>query len=496
MITIGMKKFVCSSAKIMLHIIMLVAIVLNCKNGSADPHIPKPEKKKYNVLFIAVDDLNTDVSSYGHPLVKTPNFDRLAKRSIQFNRAYCQFPLCNPSRASLMTGLNPDVIKVYDLAKFFRKTIPDVVTLPQLFKNNGYYSARVGKIYHYGVPNDIGTNGMDDSLSWVQRVNPIGRDKTEENKITNLLPNRGLGSTLAYLAADGTDEEQTDGKVATEAIKLMQQNKDKPFFLAVGFFRPHSPYVAPKKYFEMYPLEKITLPNEPADDLKDIPDAAFFTKPPNWGLDEAKRKEAIRAYYAAITFMDAQVGRVLDALDNLKLGDNTIIVLWSDHGYNLGQHGQWMKQSLFENSARVPFMISVPQGMKGKTSGRTVELVDIYPTLAELCNLPVSKTLSGRSLVPLLKNPDAVWSKPALTQVQRQKLMGRSIRTERWRYTEWDSAGKAGIELYDEQNDPGEITNLYNNEAYEKVRTDLAKKLHDLTIKTVIEPPSKSKTED
>lgn len=489
-----MKKYVRSFGKMPPAFILLISLV-NCTAAFAHPAGPKPEKK-YNVLFIAVDDLNTDISSYGHPLAKTPNFDRLAKRGVQFNRAYCQFPLCNPSRASLMTGLNPDVIKVYDLAKFFRKTIPDVITLPQLFKNNGYYSARVGKIYHYGVPNDIGTNGMDDSLSWVQRVNPIGRDKTEENKITNLLPNRGLGSTLAYLAADGTDEEQTDGKVATEAIKLMQQNKDKPFFLAVGFFRPHSPYVAPKKYFEMYPLEKITLTNEPADDLKDIPDAAFFTKPPNWGLDEAKRKEAIRAYYAAITFMDAQVGRVLDALDNLKLGDNTIIVLWSDHGYNLGQHGQWMKQSLFENSARVPFMISVPQGVKGKTSGRTVELVDIYPTLAQLCNLPVSKTLSGKSLVPLLKNPDAAWSRPALTQVQRQKLMGRSIRTERWRYTEWDENGKAGSELYDEQNDPGEITNLYNNTAYEKVQTDLAKQLHELTIKTTFEPPSKLKKED
>ena len=491
-----MKRNVSSAIKIILRTSLLLISILSCTGVFANPHAPKPEKKKYNVLFIAVDDLNTDVSSYGHPLVKTPNFDRLAKRGVQFNRAYCQFPLCNPSRASLMTGLYPDVIKVYDLVKTFRQTIPDVVTLPQLFKNNGYYAARVGKIYHYGVPGDIGTNGMDDSLSWVQRVNPIGRDKTEENKITNLLPNRGLGSTLAYLAADGTDEEQTDGKVATEAIKLMQQNKSKPFFLAVGFYRPHSPYVAPNKYFDMYPVDKITLPNEPADDLKDVPDAAYFTKPPNWGLDEAKRKEAIKAYYATITFMDAQVGRVLDALDKLGLTDNTIIVLWSDHGYNLGQHGQWMKQSLFENSARVPFIISAPQGVRGKASNRTVELVDIYPTLAELCNLPAAKNLSGKSLVPLLKKPDAAWSKPALTQVQRQKLMGRSIRTERWRYTEWDEGGKAGIELYDEQNDPGEITNLYDNKEYEKVRTDLAKQLHNLTIKTLVEAPSKSETED
>lgn len=421
--------------------------------------------KKYNVLFIAADDLNTDIGCYGHPLVKTPNIDRLAKRGIRFDKAYCQFPLCNPSRSSLLTGLNPDVTRVFNNSTFIRENIPDVVTIPQLFKNNGYYSARVGKVFHYGVPGDIGTNGLDDSLSWVQRVNPKGRDKTEENKITNLVPGRGLGSTLAYLAADGNDEEQTDGKVAAEAIKLMQENKTDPFFLTVGFFRPHSPYVAPKKYFDLYPLDKIILPQEPANDLEDIPEAAFFTKPPNWGLSEAKRKEAIRAYFASISFMDAQVGKVLDALDKLKLADKTIIVMWSDHGYNLGEHGQWMKQSLFENAARVPLLISVPGGLKGKVSGRTVELVDLYPTLADLCNLPVTQKLSGKSLKPLLLNPDAEWNRAAYTQLVRGKVTGRSVRTERWRYTEWDG-GKAGAELYDEQNDPGEITNLVKKPAY------------------------------
>ncbi len=415
--------------------------------------------RKLNVLFIATDDCNNDLSIYGNSQMNTPNFERLAKRGITFNRAYCQFPLCNPSRTSLLAGLNPDETKVFDNVKTIRQTHPDIVTLPQLFRKNGYHSARVGKIFHYGVPGDIGTNGLDDSLSWDQRVNPIGRDKAEQSKVQNLTPARGLGSALSFLSAEGTDEEQTDGKVATEAIRLLTEINQKPFFLAVGFFRPHTPYVAPKKYFNMYPVGKINLPNEPANDLDDIPQAAFFTKPANWGLSEAKRKEAIQGYHAAISFMDAQMGRLLDALDSLKLSDNTVIVLWSDHGYNLGEHGQWMKQSLFENSARVPMIISVPGGVAGKVSQRTVGLIDLYPTLADLCGLPVTHKLSGMSLKPLLRNPNAVWNRPAFTQVARGDIMGRSVRTERWRYTEWDE-GKAGKELYDEENDKGEITNI------------------------------------
>ncbi len=453
------KKFGLDKKDIALFAVIAFVLTVTCLISFKPAHQSPAPAKKLNVLFIATDDCNNDESIYGHSEMSTPNFERLAKRGVQFNRAYCQYPLCNPSRSSLLAGLNPDETKIFDLETFIRQNIPDVVTLPQLFRKNGYYSARVGKIFHYGVPNDIGTNGLDDSLSWEQRVNPIGRDKAEQNKVINLTPARSLGSALSYYAADGTDEEQTDGKVATEAIKLMDENKNKPFFLAVGFFRPHTPYVAPKKYFDLYPVDKIRLPEEPANDLDDIPKAALFTKPANWGLSEAKRKEAIQGYHAAISFMDAQLGRVLDALDRLKLSDNTIIVLWSDHGYNLGQHGQWMKQSLFENAARVPMIISVPGGVKGKASQRTVELLDLYPTLADLCHLKVTQKLSGISLKPLLQNPAAVWNRPALTQVSRGKLMGGSIRTERWRYTEWDE-GKAGTELYDEENDKGEITNL------------------------------------
>ncbi|MCF2496868.1 sulfatase [Dyadobacter chenhuakuii] len=434
------------------------------KSYAAEDEKGKAEKK-LNVLFIAVDDLNTDLGCYGNKFVKTPNIDRLAKRGVKFDKAYTQFPLCSPSRSSLLTGQRPDVTKVYELQTHFRKNLPNVVTLPQLFKNNEYYSVRVGKIYHYGVPGQIGTDGLDDPISWDRKVNPKGRDKTEELLVKNLTPDQGLGSALAWHASEGADEEQTDGMVASEAIKLLKEKKAGPFFLAVGFYRPHSPYVAPKKYFDQYPLASIPLPKEIQNDLDDVPEAAISTKPAHLGLSVAQRKEALRAYYASISFMDAQVGRVLDELDRLKLTNKTIIVLWSDHGYNVGQHGQWMKQSLFENAAHVPLIISVPGGTAGKASGRTVELLDIYPTLAELCGLMPTQKLGGKSLTSLLKNPDGIWDKAAYTQVRRNKITGRSVRTERFRYTEWDG-GKAGVELYDHQKDPNEFTNLAKESTY------------------------------
>lgn len=428
-----------------------------------------------NVLFITVDDMNNDLACYGHPLVRSPNIDRLAARGVRFDRAYCQFPLCSPSRVSFLTGLRPDTTRVFDLRTDFRKsTLPDVVTLPQLFKNDGYYTARVGKIFHYGVPGDIGTNGLDDAASWNHRVNPRGRDKEEEAKLTNHTPKKRPGSSLTILEADGRDEEQTDGRTATEVVRLMKEHAGSPFFIAAGFFRPHCPYIAPKAYFAYYPLDRITMPDEPAGHLNTLLRATKGSTVPHpiFGVSVDQAREAKRAYYAAISFVDAQVGRLLDALDRLKLADRTIVVFLSDHGYHLGEHGLWMKQSLFEESARVPLIISAPERLKGEASRRIVELVDLYPTLAELAGLSPPKDLQGVSLVPLLKNPRAEWKRPAFTQVSRNAFSGHAVRTERWRYIEWEG-GKRGTELYDHDSDPHEYRNLANAPAHAAVVEEL-----------------------
>jgi uncharacterized sulfatase len=417
---------------------------------------------RLNVLFIATDDLNCNLGCYGHPVVRTPNIDRLAARGTRFERAYCQFPLCSPSRSSLMTGLRPDTTQVFDLKKHFRSVLPDVVTLPQLFRTNGWFVARVGKIYHYGVPGDIGTSGLDDPASWDQFVNPRGRDKAEEHKLTNYTTNRGLGSSLSFLAADGTDEEQTDGIGATETIKLLEAGKDRPFFIACGFYRPHCPYIAPQKYFAQVPAERVQVPVVSAAWHDRVPrPATSFVRPWPWfGVTPEQARESLRAYWAAIEFVDAQVGRLLTALDRLQLTDRTIVVFWSDNGYHVGEHGLWKKQSLYEDSARVPLIIAAPgQKAAGRSSPRTVELLDLYPTLADLCGLRPPHKLAGRSLKPLLADPNAPWDKPAFTQVWRGQFAGYSVRTERWRYTEWDG-GKQGVELYDYATDPGEEHNL------------------------------------
>lgn len=428
-----------------------------------------------NVLFIAVDDLAGTLGCYGDPVARTPHIDGLASRGVLFERAYCQLPLCNPSRASLLTGLRPDQIRVYDLDRHFRAERPDVITLPQLFRNHGWFTARVGKLYHSNVPAGIGTDGLDDPPSWDLVVNPKGRDVTDEPLIFNAEPHRKISAALSWLAAAGDDTEQTDGLVASEAIRLLAEHHDQPFFLGVGFFRPHTPYVAPRRYFEQQPLEKITIPPAPENDRDDIPVAAFaHNNPvPHYGLPVATCLQAKRAYYASVAFVDAQVGRLLAALERHKLSDRTVVVLWSDHGYHLGEHGGiWQKRTLFEESTRAPLIIVAPdRSGNGRVCRRVVEFIDIYPTLAELCGLSArpDPRPAGRSLVPLLDQPSlpaADWQGGAISQVLRPAdnrlptpVMGRSIRTADWRYTEWNE-GRAGRELYHHPSDPGEFNNL------------------------------------
>ena len=425
---------------------------------------PAAPPDRPNVLLICADDLAPVLDDPG---VVTPNLDRLRSRAVTFDRAYCQYPLCNPSRSSMLSGLRPDATGIYGNKTPIREAVPDVVTLPQLFRENGYFTARVGKVYHYGNPGHIGTDSLDDPESWDRVVNPAGRDKAEEGLIENFTPNRGLGSSLSVLEADGTDLEQTDGLVAVGTAALMNEtlaaNPGRPWFLAAGFYRPHCPYVAPRPHFEPYPAGSLSVPpftGRPAG----VPAiAAQFTRPYPWfGVTKAQADASKRAYYASVTFLDANVGRLLDALDIAGQTEKTVVVFWSDHGYHLGEKGLWKKQSLYEQSARAPLAIAVP-GLTddGATCERVVEFVDLYPTLADLAGLDAPDRLDGVSLVPLLENPEATHDRPAFTQTQRRtggnRSMGYSVRTDRWRFTRWPDGSE---ELYDHAADPGETANL------------------------------------
>lgn len=446
-----------------------------------------------NVLFVTIDDLNNDLGTYGHPLVQSPHIDQLAGEGIRFDRAYAQAPQCTPSRSSFLTGLYPEQTGVVGHGPHFRDLIPGVTTLPQLFRENGYFSARVGKIFHYGVPRQIGTDGLDDPVSWDRVVNPIGIDKEVEHRMHTIDPDDpNIGGILTWLNVKSRDEEHTDGKVTLEAIKLLQEHNpkktSKPFFLGVGYYRPHVPFIAPDKYFELYPLDKIQPVRNPANDRDDIPLPALADRPYQLELTDAKQREIIQAYYASVSFVDAQIGKLLAELKRLKLADNTIVVLLSDHGYHLGHHGLWQKSDLFEEGVRAPLIIAVPSNPNnGKASSSLVEFVDLYPTLVELAGLKKPDFLAGRSLMPILDNPaqsirdSAFTLAPAFTKVylalQNRNIMGYTIRTDRYRYTQWGPEGVLGEELYDYETDPGEYTNLVSVRKYESVRFRLQRML-------------------
>ena len=445
--------------------------------------------EKLNVLLIIADDLNCDLGAYGNLVVKTPNIDRLAKRGVLFENAHNQYPLCGPSRASFLTGMYTNQTKITRNNMNLRNSVPDVITLGQRFRQQGYQSVRIGKMFHYDNPSAIGTSGNDDIYSWDQTVNPYGRDKIEEHKINTLTPRR-YGGTLSWLAADGKDEEQTDGIAASEAIKKLDDfaNSETPFFLAVGFFRPHTPFVAPKKYFDLYDQEKIEIPEISTEYLETLPEPAVKSiraKKNQLNLKKERAQEIKEAYYATISFVDAQVGRILDHLESTGLDENTVIVFTSDHGYHMGEHGHWQKQTLFENATRIPLIISAPNSENiGKKSMSPVELIDLYPTLMDLTNINIPQHVVGKSLEPLMKNVNTSVRESALTRWRN----GYSIKTKRYRLTKWGIDGELGYELYDHKNDKNELINLAKNQDYNEVMDSLKLEIEQRIDEALIKP--------
>ena len=451
--------------------------------------------KRPNVLFIAIDDLRGAVGCLGDRIAVTPNIDKLARHGTVFLNAYCQQAVCNPSRASVITGLRPDTLKVWDLKTHFRKHHPDIVTLPQYFKQHAYYTQSFGKVLHgQGAPST-------DSPSW--SAEPIWDHCTRHDLY--VLPDNQPGDEndkqAAAECADVPDEAYVDGKVAGEASKKIEQlaENGKAFFLAVGFRKPHLPCAAPKKYWDMYRRKTFENNDWPAlNRPKEGPDIALhnwrelrgYTDIPDIGdVPPEKAAEVRHGYYAAASYTDAQIGKLIDTLDRCALRENTIICLWSDHGFHLGEHTLWCKTSNYEFDARVPLIISAPQKKKGQVCRKLVELVDMYPTLVELAGLSVPGGLEGTSMVPLLDDPELSWKKAAFTQFPRPPyynksfdVMGYSVRTEQFHFIEWIDVKKnqpIALELYDHHLDPHELTNLAGKEAQKPTLKKLHKLLED-----------------
>jgi iduronate 2-sulfatase len=452
-------------------LILLCSLCLPLLNWAA-------EKQKPNILFMVSDDLTACLGCYGNKVCKTPHLDRLALEGVLFQRAYCQYPVCGPSRASFMSGLYPNTTKMLDNGKglgAFKVSNPKLTNHPSIgefLRQNGYFSARVSKIYHMGIPGgiELGEAGGDDPASWDWTYNVMAPETRSPGKSELLTPKRThAGSNFGQvIVPDELEATQTDVLAAQQAIAILENRKNapgvsaqQPFFLAVGFVRPHVPLVAPQRLVDQYPPDGIVLPVVPDGDLDDVPkSAAAMENMGRYGMNTGQQRKAIAGYYASVSFMDEQVGKLLAAMDRLELRKNTIVIFISDHGYNLGEHSCWQKLSLFKESTRVPLLISAPGFEKsaGKSSGGIVELIDIYPTIVDLIGLKekAPAILQGTSLRPLLEKPELKdWLKTSAYTVTHQK--GESIRTVRWCYNVW---GKEGEELYDLERDPQEFTNL------------------------------------
>lgn len=477
---------------------IITSVLMGVAITTALHGVPRDESASMpNVLFIVADDLRPDLGCYGCSDVRSPNLDRLATRGLLFERAYCQVALCNPSRTSLLTGLRPDSTQVYDNGGYFRDRRPDAVTLPQYFKSHGYVTHSLGKIFHPGCGDERSWSGR----AWestAPRYGPEGR-AIATNRAAKA---KQLGKRVKkqdelgppWEAADATDEQLTDGDTASQAIRVLTDLQVRPFFLAVGFLVPHLPFVAPVKYWELYPSDTIRLASNPFLP-RELPTCAihhwselraFVGMPSTGSLSDEQAREAIRGYRAATSFLDTQVGRVLDHLDHLALRENTIIVFLGDHGWQLGEHAHWCKHTNFDVALHAPLIISVP-GAKtaGHKTAALVEFVDLYPTLAELCELPLPPAADGLSFKPLFDAPQRSWKQAAFSQYQRKVpdlglAMGHSVRTDRYRFTEWTVPENEFLarELYDHRTDPDENVNLATHPEAARLVQDLTCILH------------------
>jgi len=430
--------------------------------------------KPMNVLFITIDDLRPELASYKTDGILTPNIDRLANKGLQFNAAYSQYPVCNTSRASFLTGLRPDALGIFSNSIPVRQKWPNIVSLAQMFRNNGYFTAGLGKLFHAGTDAKGKRTRFRDDKSFEHFYNAIGKQPKIGKKGVGRKLGDGTVNWARWLAAEGGDMAQADGMLAAEAVRLLNKSHDKPFFIGVGFHKPHDPFIAPKEYFDLYPLDKIKLAQDP-DDRTKISEHAL---PKAYNFDtftDKDRREFKRAYHACTTFVDAQVGKVFDAMDRLKLWDSTIVVLLGDHGYHLGEHGWWNKVTVFDIGARVPLVMWVPEskGM-GVETENVVELLDIFPSLADLAHLDPPENIQGQSLKPILDTPSVNRLKPAYTQVKRGKVfMGYSVRYGDWRLTQWGDHGFGGVELYNVVKDKAGYYNLADAPEHAELREQL-----------------------
>ena len=437
-----------------------------------------------DVLFIAIEDIAPLMGCYRHPVVKTPNIDALAKRGVLFNRAYCQVAVCNPSRASVSTGLRPQTMGVFNNSVDWRQRIPKgMLTLPEFFRDHGYETVICGKIHHhqrYFTDATKEAQQREDRM-WQKKLRSPSKRAAlppispKAERPTWLKEDDYIARSLKWGPTGLTDTEQRDGAIAKAVAAELMAKHDKPLYMAVGFHAPHYELRAPDKYFQMYPPDNIVLAKNPENDLADVPHeySTFNTTDDKW-LSEPEKRQVIAAYYACISYIDTCVGIVMDALKDTGRENNTIICLWGDHGMHLGEHFLWRKYTLFENAARVPFIIVAPGTAKaGSLCNRPVELIDIYPTLADLCGLKIPKGLDGISMKSLLRDPSRPWKRAAFTS---QSAKNHSLRTQRWRYTEW--GGPENAELYDHENDPGEFKNITKDPEHSAIVAELSRLLN------------------